>query len=29
MKKEEEVPLKNLIDFAIDSAMLRKDNENH
>ena len=29
MKKEEDVPLKNLIDFAIDSAMLRKDNENH
>ena len=29
MKKEEEVPLKNLIDFAIDSAILRKDNENH
>ena len=29
MKKEEEVPIKNLVDFAIDSAMLRKDNENH
>lgn len=29
MKKEEEVPFKNLVDFAIDSASLRKDNENH
>lgn len=27
MKKKEEVPLKNLIDFAIDSAMLRNDND--
>mgnify|MGYP000648333000 FL=1 len=27
MKKEEEVPIKNLVDFAIDSAILRVDNE--
>ena len=27
MKKEEEVPIKNLVDFAIDSAILRMDNE--
>ena len=26
MKKEEEVPIKNLVDFAIDSAILRMDN---
>jgi 16S rRNA A1518/A1519 N6-dimethyltransferase RsmA/KsgA/DIM1 with predicted DNA glycosylase/AP lyase activity len=27
MKKEEEVPIKNLVDFAIDSAILRMDND--
>jgi 16S rRNA A1518/A1519 N6-dimethyltransferase RsmA/KsgA/DIM1 with predicted DNA glycosylase/AP lyase activity len=27
MKKEEEVPIKNLVDFAIDSAILRVDND--
>lgn len=27
MKQEEEVPIKNLVDFAIDSAILRMDNE--
>jgi hypothetical protein len=29
MKKKEEVPIKNLVDFAIDSAMLRNDNDNN
>ena len=27
MKKEEEVPIENLVDFAIDSAILRMDND--
>lgn len=27
MKQKEEVPIKNLVDFAIDSAILRVDNE--
>ncbi len=27
MKKEEEVPIKNLIDFAIEEATIRTDNE--
>jgi 16S rRNA A1518/A1519 N6-dimethyltransferase RsmA/KsgA/DIM1 with predicted DNA glycosylase/AP lyase activity len=27
MKKEEEVPIKNLVDFAVDSAILRMDND--
>jgi 16S rRNA A1518/A1519 N6-dimethyltransferase RsmA/KsgA/DIM1 with predicted DNA glycosylase/AP lyase activity len=27
MKKEEEVPIKNLVDFAIDSAILKVDND--
>ncbi len=27
MKKAEEVPIKNLVDFAIDSATLRLDDE--